>query len=161
MEPGDTRVVEISHEALIREWPTLREWLTQDRQGLILHRQLTQDTQEWAKLEKDPGALYRGARLEAGLKNAAEKAGVPVQINRVGSMLTLFFAERPVTDYASARTSNTRRYATFFHNLLERGVYVAPSQFEAMFISLAHTEQEIAKTVEQAAQSFEAVANER
>lgn len=103
----------------------------------------------------------RGARLEAGLKNAAEKAGVPVQINRVGSMLTLFFAERPVTDYASARTSNTRRYATFFHNLLERGVYVAPSQFEAMFISLAHTEQEIAKTVEQAAQSFEAVANER
>lgn len=103
----------------------------------------------------------RGARLEAGLKNAAEKAKVPVQINRVGSMLTLFFTEHPVTDYASAKTSNTSRYAKFFHGLLERGVYIAPSQFEAMFISLAHTEQEIAKTVEQAAQAFDAVANEQ
>lgn len=103
----------------------------------------------------------RGARLEAGLKNAAEKAKVPVQINRVGSMLTLFFTERLVIDYASAKTSNTSRYAKFFHGLLERGVYIAPSQFEAMFISLAHTEQEIAKTVEQAAQAFDAVANEQ
>ena len=64
-EPGDVKVIEVAHEALIREWPTLREWLAKDRQGLILHRQLTQDTQEWIKLEQDPGILYRGARLEA------------------------------------------------------------------------------------------------
>ncbi|MBN2548045.1 MAG: ATP-binding protein, partial [Anaerolineales bacterium] len=66
-EPGSVKIVEVAHEALIREWPTLREWLSQDRQGLILHRQLTQDTQEWHKLEQDPGILYRGARLEAAL----------------------------------------------------------------------------------------------
>jgi tetratricopeptide (TPR) repeat protein len=66
-EPGSVKIVEVAHEALIREWPTLREWLSQGRQGLILHRQLTQDTQEWHKLEQDPGILYRGARLEAAL----------------------------------------------------------------------------------------------
>ncbi len=64
VEPGDTRVVEISHEALIREWPTLRDWLNQDRDGLILLRQLTEDTNEWLKLSRDPGALYRGVRLD-------------------------------------------------------------------------------------------------
>ena len=64
LEPGSVKIVEVAHEALIREWPTLREWLAQDRQGLILNRQLTQDTQEWFKLDHDPGILYRGARLE-------------------------------------------------------------------------------------------------
>jgi tetratricopeptide (TPR) repeat protein len=64
-EPGDVKVIEVAHEALIREWPTLREWLAKDRQGLILQRQLTQDTQEWLKLAQDPGILYRGTRLEA------------------------------------------------------------------------------------------------
>lgn len=67
LEPGSVKIVEVAHEALIREWPTLREWLSQDRQGLILHRQLTQDTQEWHKLAQDAGILYRGARLEAAL----------------------------------------------------------------------------------------------
>jgi tetratricopeptide (TPR) repeat protein len=64
VEPGETRVVEVAHEALIREWPTLRDWLNQNREGLILHRQLTEDTNEWLKLKRDPGALYRGARLK-------------------------------------------------------------------------------------------------
>lgn len=64
LEPGETRTVEVAHEALIREWPTLREWLNQDRDGLILHRQLTEDTNDWIKLERDPGALYRGVRLQ-------------------------------------------------------------------------------------------------
>ena len=61
--PTDTQVVEVAHEALIREWPTLRAWLDQDREGLIRHRQLTQDVNDWLKLGRDPGALYRGARL--------------------------------------------------------------------------------------------------
>ena len=68
MEPGDTRVVEVAHEALIREWPTLRDWLNQNRQGLILHRQVTEDTNDWIKLDRDPGAVYRGARLGQMLK---------------------------------------------------------------------------------------------
>jgi len=68
LEPGDTRVVEVAHEALIREWPTLRDWLNQNRQGLILHRQLTEDTNDWLKLERDSGALYRGVRLKQTLE---------------------------------------------------------------------------------------------
>lgn len=68
LEPGDTRIVEVAHEALIREWPTLREWLNQNRQGLILHRQLTEDTNDWIKLGRDPGALYRGMRLKQTLE---------------------------------------------------------------------------------------------
>jgi len=68
MEPGETRVVEVSHEALIREWPTLRDWLNENREDLILHRQLTEDTNDWLKLNRDPGALYRGLRLEQAVK---------------------------------------------------------------------------------------------
>lgn len=67
LEPGDTRVVEVAHEALIREWPTLRKWLDENRAGLILHRQLTEDTAAWLRLERDPGALYRGERLRQAL----------------------------------------------------------------------------------------------
>jgi len=84
-----------------------------------------------------------GALLEAGIAGAARAAGVPVTVNRVGSMLTTFFTAGPVTDYASARTADTKRYARFFHAMLERGVYLAPSQFEAAFVSLAHTEEDI------------------
>lgn len=65
--PEGTQVVEVAHEALIREWPTLRDWLNQDREGLIRHRQLTEDVNDWQKLGRDPGALYRGARLEQTL----------------------------------------------------------------------------------------------
>ncbi len=68
LEPGDTRVVEVAHEALIREWPTLRDWLNQNREGLILHRQLTEDTNDWLKLGRDSGALYRGMRLRQMLE---------------------------------------------------------------------------------------------
>src|SRR4030095_11403435 len=68
LEPGETRIVEVAHEALIREWPTLREWLNQNREGLILHRQLTEDTNDWIKLGRDTGALYRGVRLQQMLE---------------------------------------------------------------------------------------------
>ncbi len=67
LEPGDTRVVEVAHEALIREWPTLRDWLNQNREGLILHRQLTEDTNDWLKLGRDSGSLYRGVRAQANV----------------------------------------------------------------------------------------------
>jgi len=68
LEPGDTRVVEVAHEALIREWPTLRDWLNQNREGLILHRQLTEDANDWLKLGRDTGSLYRGVRLQQTLE---------------------------------------------------------------------------------------------
>jgi glutamate-1-semialdehyde 2,1-aminomutase len=93
-------------------------------------------------------------RLEAGVRGAANAVEIPIRINRVGSMLTIFFAEGPVTDYASARTADTARYARFFHRMLKAGIYLPPSQFEASFVSLAHTEGDIAETVERAAQAL-------
>ncbi len=69
--PGETKVIEVCHEALIREWPTLRDWLNSDREGLIRHRQLTADVNDWLSLNRDTGALYRGAKLEQALAWAA------------------------------------------------------------------------------------------
>jgi glutamate-1-semialdehyde 2,1-aminomutase len=84
-----------------------------------------------------------GARLESGLVEAAAHAGVPLTVNRVGSMLTAFFSGAPVVDLASAKRSDTARYARFFHGMLDRGVFLAASQFEAAFVSLAHTDQDL------------------
>ena len=75
-------------------------------------------------------------------------------VNRVGSMFTFFFTPQPVTDWESARRSDTARFAKFFHFMLERGVYLAPSQFEAGFVSSAHSEADIAKTVDAAKEFF-------
>jgi glutamate-1-semialdehyde 2,1-aminomutase len=87
-----------------------------------------------------------GERLDAGLREAG--AGEPVCVQRVGAMATLFFREGPVRSFGDAEASDTERYAAWFRHLLERGVYVAPSQFEAMFLSTAHAESEIDLTVE-------------
>ncbi len=84
-----------------------------------------------------------GERMERGMRAAAEKAGVPLRVNRVGSMLTAFFTGDAVTDYATARRADTARYARYFHGMLARGVFLAASQFEAAFVSLAHTEGDI------------------
>jgi glutamate-1-semialdehyde 2,1-aminomutase len=75
---------------------------------------------------------------------AAAPAGVTV--NRVGSMFTWFFTDQPVTDYESAKRSDTARFGRFFRAMLERGIYLAPSQFEAAFVSAAHTEEDIRET---------------
>jgi glutamate-1-semialdehyde 2,1-aminomutase len=94
------------------------------------------------------------ARLTDGLASAARAAGVPYTANRVGSMFTGFFCDGPVTDYASAKRADTRRYAAFFHAMLDRGVYLAPSQFEAGFISLAHTADHVEATLQAASAAF-------
>jgi glutamate-1-semialdehyde 2,1-aminomutase len=98
-----------------------------------------------------PGTYERleqlGQRLGDGLLAAAQAAGVPAVMNRVGSMLTLFFAAGPVTDYASAKTADTARFGTFFRKMRDRGVFLPPSQFEAMFVSLALTEGDIDEIV--------------
>jgi glutamate-1-semialdehyde 2,1-aminomutase len=106
----------------------------------------------------DRGAYARletlGARLEHGLREGARKAGVPLTVNRVGSMLTAFFCAGPVRDYASARQADTAAYARFFQAMLARGVYLAPSQFEAAFVSLAHSEADLETAGQAAAEAF-------
>jgi glutamate-1-semialdehyde 2,1-aminomutase len=98
------------------------------------------------------------AALAEGLAREAARAKVPVQVNRVGSMLTVFFSEKPVFDAASARAASTRRFSAFFHALLDAGVYLPPSQFEAAFLSTAHTEDDVEATLRAAAGAFAAAA---
>jgi glutamate-1-semialdehyde 2,1-aminomutase len=112
--------------------------------GLATLRALREDRSAYDRLER------LGAQLEAGLRRAADKAGLPLTVNRVGSMLTGFFTEGPVRNYAEARRADTARYGRFFHAMLERGAYFAPSQFEAAFVSLAHSETDLGE-VERAA----------
>jgi glutamate-1-semialdehyde 2,1-aminomutase len=119
--------------------------------GLAAIRALA-DRRAYARLET------LGARLEQGLRAGAEKAGVPLTINRVGSMLTAFFCATPVTDYASARQADTARYARFFSAMLERGMYLAPSQFEAAFVSLAHSDADLDAAARAAAEALASLA---
>ena len=95
-----------------------------------------------------------GAETEAGLRAAGDATGVQLTVNRVGSALTAFFTDSPVTTWEEAASSDTGRYAAFFHGLLQRGVYAAPSQFEAAFVSLAHTSEDIAFAAEQAREAM-------
>ena len=94
------------------------------------------------------------ARLERGLRAAAETAGVPHTITRVGSMLTLFFNAQPPTDWDSASQCDTARFAKYFWGLLDRGIYMPCSQYEALFVSAAHTEADIDATVAAASDVF-------
>lgn len=91
-----------------------------------------------------------GARLESGVRQAAKEAGIPVCFNRVGSMFCTYFTDSPVDNLADAMRSDRDRFARYFHGMLAGGVYVAPSQFEAGFISTAHTPADIDRTVEMA-----------
>jgi glutamate-1-semialdehyde 2,1-aminomutase len=92
-----------------------------------------------------------GAALEAGMKDAAKTAGVPVQFNRCGSMFCGYFTSEPVHNVADAMKSDRERFKKYFHGLLAKGIYLAPSQFEAGFLSTAHSEADIEKTVKAAA----------
>jgi len=111
---------------------------------------------------RDPACYQRleapGARLADGIATAAAGAEVPVRVQRVGSMLTPFFYAHEVVDEVSARKSDTSAYARFFQALLQRGVYPPPSQYEAWFVSLAHTEQDIDSVFEAIATAFHEVA---
>ena len=98
--------------------------------------------------------------LVSGLQKAAADAAAPVEINQMGSMFTVFFTEIPVTDYRSAKSCDVARYSRFFHAMLERGVYFAPAQFEACFVSLAHSRRDIQTTIRAARDSFAAALTE-
>jgi len=95
-----------------------------------------------------------GSHLERGLLEAAEKAGVRARVNRVGSMFTLFFTNQDVFDFESAKTSDTQQFSRFFNAMLKQGVYLPPSQFEAAFISAAHTSADIDRTIDAATKAL-------
>ena len=94
------------------------------------------------------------AELELGLREVTFEAGVPATFNRVGSMFTTFFTNTAVRDFASAKTSDTDLFGRYFRSMIKHGVNLAPSQFEAAFMSLAHTRADIARTVEAARKSL-------
>lgn len=102
----------------------------------------------YTKLEK------LGSMLGNGLVAAAQSAGIPSYHTRVGSMLCMFFSDDPVNNYDDALRCNTERYGTYFHGMLQRGIYLAPSQYEAAFVSLAHTEADIRATLRAAEQTL-------
>ncbi|HSW64928.1 MAG TPA: glutamate-1-semialdehyde 2,1-aminomutase [Dissulfurispiraceae bacterium] len=96
-------------------------------------------------------------QLEAGLKDAAKKAGVSAKLYRAGTMFCTYFTDVDVVDYATAKTADTAHFGRFFMKMLEQGIYLAPSQFEAGFVSLAHGKADIDATVEAAFRAFRAV----
>ena len=99
--------------------------------------------------------------LEKGLTDASKMAGAKTKFYRAGTMFCTYFTDTNVIDYTTAKTSDTAKFSRFFSNMLERGIYIAPSQFEAGFTSLAHTEQDIEKTVKAAYESFKRLKNIR
>jgi len=110
------------------------------------------------RLLKKTGVYQRlemlGQKLAQGFSEAAKQSGVAVYQTRVGSMLCNFFTDQEVVDYDSALTADTKRYSRYFHGMLARGIYLAPAQFEASFVSLAHTEKEIEQTIAAAHEVF-------
>jgi glutamate-1-semialdehyde 2,1-aminomutase len=100
----------------------------------------------------------RAQQLVTGLEKALREAALACQVNSTGSLATLFFAPEPVRNYSDAKRSDTKRYARFFREMLDRGIFLAPSQFEAAFVSAAHTEEEISRTIAAAKASLQAIA---
>jgi glutamate-1-semialdehyde 2,1-aminomutase len=92
-----------------------------------------------------------------GIKDGIKSAGKNYQINRVGSMMTLFFTEEPVVDYNTAVKSDTLLYGKYFHEMLNRGIYLPPAQFETMFVSTAHTKEDLDKTIKANYESLRAI----
>ncbi|HEX8765273.1 MAG TPA: glutamate-1-semialdehyde 2,1-aminomutase, partial [Candidatus Acidoferrum sp.] len=123
------------------------------RAGIAALKQLTK-----------PG-LYEGMeqlaqRLVSGLRTELAAAGIPAQINTMGTLATVFFAKEPIRNYAGAKRSDAKRYARFFREMLARGIFLAPSQFEAAFLSAAHTSADIERTIAAVREALQALAAE-
>ncbi len=123
------------------------------RAGIAALKQLT-------KLELYDEMTQLARRLVLGLRAELKDAGISAQINAIGSLLTIFFTRGPVRNYAEAKRADTKRYARFFREMLDRGIFLAPSQFEATFLSAAHTPADIDRTLAAARGSLQAMANE-
>lgn len=124
------------------------------RAGIATLRQL-RDPELYKRVNEEAG------RLVAGLRQALTESGIAGQVNAVGSLATVFFAEDPVRNYSEAKRSDTKRYARFFREMLDRGIFLAPSQFEAVFVSAAHTSEDITRTIAAAREALEGIAAER
>ncbi|MBI4553229.1 MAG: glutamate-1-semialdehyde 2,1-aminomutase [Candidatus Latescibacteria bacterium] len=120
---------------------------------------------ETLTLLQEPGVYERlermAARLADGLRAAAQEAGVQTCLTRVGSMFCTFFTDREVYDYDAAASSNAEQYSRYFWGMLDRGVYLAPSRLETGFVSLAHTEEDIERTIEASRESLKAVTSDQ
>ncbi|HEX7063934.1 MAG TPA: aminotransferase class III-fold pyridoxal phosphate-dependent enzyme, partial [Bacillales bacterium] len=101
-----------------------------------------------------------GARLEKGVQEAADANGIPITINRLKGAMTVYFTNEKVTDYDGADRSDGEKFASFFRHMLNRGVNLAPSKYEAWFLTTAHTEEDIDKTIEAVRGSFQAMKDE-
>jgi glutamate-1-semialdehyde 2,1-aminomutase len=112
---------------------------------------MLQEPQAWQQMD------LAGEKLMEGLSGAAEMAGVSLSHNRIGTMFGFFFSQEPVINWSTARLADTKKYAAFFQTMLENGVYLAPSQFEAGFLSIAHGADEIEHTIRAAARAFAAL----
>jgi len=99
----------------------------------------------------------KSGRLAEGLRAALKERGVAGSVNAVGSLMTMFFTGDAVTDYSGAKKSDTKKYAAFFTEMLSRGVFIAPSQFEALFVSAAHSDADIERTIAAAGESLRAI----
>jgi glutamate-1-semialdehyde 2,1-aminomutase len=119
--------------------------------GLTMLRILHANKMIYKQLEE------RSAQLEEGIRDNLNKLGLEHTFNRVGSMCTLFFTSKPVTDYDSAKTSDTAKFSLYFNSMLEQGIYLPPSQFEAAFISTAHSERIIEKTIKASYKSLQKI----
>jgi len=107
---------------------------------------------ETLKLIDENPNFYRnletiGASLENGVRDALGEFGANYTLNRCGSMFTLFFTDQAVTDFDSAKTSETSKFSAYFNSMLENGIYLPPSQFEACFVSSVHTDEDLQRTV--------------
>ena len=96
----------------------------------------------------------KGDRLEEGFKKAAEKHNIPLTINRAGSMIGIFFTNEEVVDYASAKTSDLDMFAKYYQEMANQGIFFPPSQFEGLFLSTKHTDEDIRKTIDAAEKTF-------
>ena len=121
--------------------------------GLAQLRYLRENPHIYAELEE------KGQYLENGFNDAAKTAGVDVCVNRVGSMLSVFFTDERVTDFATALSSDKEKFKTYFNAMLREGIYLAPSQFEAVFLSAAHTKEDLDKTINAAYTAMKSIKN--
>ncbi|MDP4146273.1 MAG: glutamate-1-semialdehyde 2,1-aminomutase [Bacillota bacterium] len=119
--------------------------------GITTLTYLKENPQVYIELER------KGSLLQEGIESAIKEFNVDALVNRVGSMLTLFFSKDKVVDYTSAKQCDTKKYASFFKNMLQQGIYLPPSQFEACFISMTHTDEDIRKTVEAVRNAFKSL----
>ena len=103
----------------------------------------------------------RTALLEAGLADAAKDAGIAVTINRIGSIMSCFFTDKKIRNFADVQSTDIKRFKKFFALMLEQGIYLAPSAYEAMFVSLAHSKADIEKTIKAAKNSFQKIKDEK